>query len=287
MAASKTTNTGVSWTRYNFGIATGNVYAMVMDPTNSSIVYVGGYESSAPAIYKTTNGGTSWNKLPGTGLVGYVYALEIDPGNPTTLFAGTSGSVYKSTDAGATWSATGFPGGRTNALLIDNNAADATIVYAGTYSNGAYRSLDLGSSWEQINDGLVDRNINCFGINPLNYLFAGTNGGSMYRYEITVGVEENAEMIGKDNVLFACPNPTKGMTTINYTLSIPTTVELSIYDTQGRLVKTITRGEQSAGSYSVSWQGTDNRGNFVAAGVYFSKLATAEKTYIKKLVLVR
>lgn len=287
MSVSKTTDTGVSWTRYNIGTATGYVYAVAVDPTNSNVIYAGGYESSATAIYKTTNSGTNWNKLSTTGMSGYVYALAIDPDDPATLFAGTSSSLYKSTDGGSTWSTTGFSGGRTQALLIDNSAVDATIIYAGTYSNGVYRSPDDGGSWEQMNDGLVDKNINCLGVNPLNYVFAGTNGGSMYRYEISVGLEENAEAVHVDNMFFACPNPTKGTTTINYALNTPTAMTLSIYDTQGRLVRTIAQGWRDAGTYTVTWHGLDDRGNAVAAGIYFYKLTTAENTFVQKLVLVR
>ena len=61
-----------------------------------------------------------------------VYALAIDPATPATLYAGTGGGVFKSTNGGGEWRA--FNTGLTNisvyALAIDPETP--TILYAGT-----------------------------------------------------------------------------------------------------------------------------------------------------------
>jgi hypothetical protein len=285
MAVSKSTNGGTNWVRYNLSSGTGATYCVAVDPLNSNTVYAAGYENSACAIYKTTNGGSSWSKLTATGLSGSVYDLAIDPASTNTLFAGTASSVYKSTNGGANWSSTGFSGGRTNALIIDPD--NINNIYAGTYSNGVYCSTNSGATWSQMNDGLGSLTINRMGINPGVYLFAGTDGASMYRWSLQVGVEESRQNLATSLVLSAYPNPAKINTTIEYALPRESTVDLSIFDIQGRFIRGFVQNEQSAGMHSIFWDGCDAQKNPVAAGIYFCKLTTEYESTINKLILVR
>jgi len=284
MSASKSTNGGTSWTRYNLGSGTGDTYVTRVDPTSSNIVYAGGVESSAPAIYKTINGGTSWNKLASTGLSGTVYDIAIDPTNTNILYAATSSGIYRSTNGGTNWSSTGMSGGRANAVLLDPD--DHTDVYAGTYSNGVYYSSNSGSTWTQMNTGLGELNVNRLGINPGVYLFAGSNGKSMYRWSLQVGVDEEYEHNVAQPILYAFPNPASRNSTFAYTITQEGHAELSVFDIQGRLVKTLVNGIQNPGKHTIAWDGMDNSNNHVAAGVYFCKLSTAEQVAIEKLVLM-
>lgn len=75
--------------------------------------------------------------------MGFVYVVKTDPSAPTTIFAGAQHGLFKSTDAGATWTATSLTQG-TVALTIA--PATPTIVYAGTGS-GLFKSMDGGTSW--------------------------------------------------------------------------------------------------------------------------------------------
>lgn len=73
--------------------------------------------------------------------------LALDPADPATLYAATlSGGVFKSTDAGETWSLAGlWPSGiqyRTN-LLVDPEEPE--VVYAGTHGLGVLRLDQSGS----------------------------------------------------------------------------------------------------------------------------------------------
>jgi ligand-binding sensor domain-containing protein len=66
-----------------------------------------------------------------------VQSLIVDPNNTQTLYAGTSGGVFKSTDGGTGWAAssTGLTGSDVWSLAIDSSG----ILYAGTYGNGLFR----------------------------------------------------------------------------------------------------------------------------------------------------
>ena len=73
-----------------------------IDPNNSDVAYFCGDNCG---IYKTINGGDTWVSIT-TGLGNYkVPDIIIHPSNSNVLWAATRGGVYKSTDAGATWTA--------------------------------------------------------------------------------------------------------------------------------------------------------------------------------------
>jgi len=90
-------------------------------------------------------------------------------------------------------------------------------------------------------------------------------------------------------VLFgSSPNPAAPTTRISFLL--PATpggrVALSVHDAQGRRVRTL-RGDFAAGLNEVMWDGTDDRGRALQAGVYFSRLDIGEKHFAERMVLVR
>lgn len=83
------------------------------------------------------------------------------------------------------------------------------------------------------------------------------------------------------------PNPFNPMTTVSYELPSESHVRLMIYNVRGELVKTLVDETQTAGHYSLNWDGRDNRGVGVASGVYFLRLSTADGELTRKMVLAR
>lgn len=88
------------------------------------------------------------------------------------------------------------------------------------------------------------------------------------------------------------PNPFRpnGSTTISYSTTAPTTVDLAVYDVQGRRVRTLLHGKrhEKAGDWSVDWDATDDAGRAVQAGTYFYRLTADGTTRTRKMtVLVR
>ena len=68
------------------------------------------------------------------------------------------------------------------------------------------------------------------------------------------------------------PNPFNPETTIEYALSAPAAVTLSIYDLRGREVIRLVQEQQQAGRYLATWQGRDWRGLPVATGLYIYRI---------------
>jgi len=62
---------------------------------------------------------------------------------------------------------------------------------------------------------------------------------------------------------------------------------LRIYDSAGRLVRTLVNGNEPSGTREVSWYGTNDQGQPVSSGVYFYQLTAPSFSETKKMVLLR
>ncbi len=83
------------------------------------------------------------------------------------------------------------------------------------------------------------------------------------------------------------PNPFNPVTTIGYSVAEKADVRLSIYDVAGRRVRTLISETQLPGGYSVVWDGRNDRGTVVAAGVYFYRLTAGGNTGVRKMIVLR
>jgi len=83
------------------------------------------------------------------------------------------------------------------------------------------------------------------------------------------------------------PNPAFGATSLRYSVAARGTVELAVYSIDGRRVKTLARGVAETGRYSIKWDGTDERGTRLGAGVYYARLKTAGLERTRLITLVR
>jgi hypothetical protein len=85
----------------------------------------------------------------------------------------------------------------------------------------------------------------------------------------------------------ARPNPFGNRTRISYAVPHSGNVSLAVFDAAGRPVRTLVSARQDAGRYSASWDGRDNLGNEVGAGIYFYTLSTGQSSTTAKLSVVR
>ena len=93
-------------------------------------------------------------------------------------------------------------------------------------------------------------------------------------------------------VLQNYPNPFNPETWIPYRLSEAAPVTLSIYDTTGRLVRTLSIGFKPAGFYqgrarAAYWDGRNDVGERVSSGVYFYRLSTPSFHQMKRMVILK
>jgi photosystem II stability/assembly factor-like uncharacterized protein len=154
LAVFKSVDGGTSWREADAGLQGGfncfNCVSFTIDPANPTTVYITIPNGN---VYKTTDGAESWDTLsrvpiqPPTDDACCVSAVVIDPQDSNTLYAayeGQLGAVFKSTDAGATWNASGpvpfttFP---SKSVTVDPR--NSGILYAAAL-DGMYKSTDGG-----------------------------------------------------------------------------------------------------------------------------------------------
>ena len=76
----------------------------------------------------------------------------------------------------------------------------------------------------------------------------------------------------------AAPNPSRGVTTLRFTLARRSAVRLELFDAGGRRVRGVEMGSLGAGTHAVAWDGRDARGNPVAPGLYYARLSAGAQT---------
>ncbi len=83
------------------------------------------------------------------------------------------------------------------------------------------------------------------------------------------------------------PNPSAGEAVLSFALPRRTSVELAIFDLQGRRVATLASGEAAAGVHEARWDGHDASGHLAPAGVYLARLVAGGQRLTSKVVRVR
>jgi len=157
---------------------TRNIHRIIIDPTNSEVVYVAAIgspwgEHPERGIFKTINGGVTWEKVlfanPKTGAAD----LVMDPKNPNKLVAalwehkrdpwffnsgGKGSGLYVTIDGGKKWikktSKDGLPEGELGRIGIAIAPNKPNIIYAliEAKKNALYKSTDGGDQWKKVND---------------------------------------------------------------------------------------------------------------------------------------
>ena len=103
-----------------------------------------------------------------------------------------------------------------------------------------------------------------------------------------VSIEEDAYQTPQSfRITSAYPNPFNPQITIKYTLPEDLDVSIIVYDVQGREVQTLRQAQQSAGNYSVTWDGTSKFNRVVSTGIYFARIEANGQSDVIKMVYLR
>ena len=179
--------------RFRFvGPKVGNRVAAVAGvPGDPSTYYAG---AASGGVWKSTDGGNRWTPIFDRQPAAAIGSLAVAPSDPSTVWAGTGeawvirdsdvmgNGIYKSTDAGKTWTNMGLPeSGRIGRIVID--PSNANVVFAcilgrttgPQQDKGVYRTTDGGQHWDRVL--FAGEKVGCsgLGMDPRNphTLFAG------------------------------------------------------------------------------------------------------------------
>jgi photosystem II stability/assembly factor-like uncharacterized protein len=163
--------------RFRYIGPVGNRIASVAGVVGDANVYYAGAASGG--IWKTVDAGIHWSPIFDNESISSVGSLAVAPSNPNIVWAGTGepwirshisigNGLYKSTDAGRTWTHSGpDSASRTGRIVIDPANPDVVFVAAQGHSygpeqeRGVYRTTDGGQTWNKVlfvdaNTGAID-----------------------------------------------------------------------------------------------------------------------------------
>ncbi len=117
----------------------------------------------------------------------------------------------------------------------------------------------------------------------------GTNGYVYYAVEQEIDITGIAEKSLRPGTfdLTCTPNPFNAAAEIAFSIPEDGMVELTVYDLNGRSVKTLAHENREAGVYTTIWTGDSNSGKDVPAGMYLVKLTQGEMTRTQKIALIK
>lgn len=102
---------------------------------------------------------------------------------------------------------------------------------------------------------------------------------------------EMPEPVAEAYVLYAnYPNPFNPETTIRFEIppgAAATKASLVVYNSLGMEVRVLASGSIEPGSHAVQWDGTNERGELLASGIYFYRLQSGAFSQTRKMMLVR
>ena len=125
----------------------GRVTGVSVQQDNEQHIIVGG---ETGGVWRTYNGGETWVPLTDYLSNIKVYSVAIDPTDPDTYFFGsTSGLIFRSQDAGATWTNVGQAGNSVvNKILL--HPTNSLILFASAQNQGIFRSTNGGFAWDEV-----------------------------------------------------------------------------------------------------------------------------------------
>jgi len=248
-------------------------------PYRGSIYVVYSDQPSGPGdtdifVVESSDGGETWSSpqqiveelgpahqfFPWTAVdpvTGYLYVDFYDRryvgGDTTEVF------LAMSDDGGATWS---------NFRVSESPFHPISSVFFGDYIGIAARTGKVYPIWTRMDDGALSVWVALVDI---------PTGVDVARPQTETTTE----------TLQNYPNPFNPTTEITFVLPQRSDVDLTVYDVEGRRVRTLVAGTLAAGTKRVTWNGRDAHGNEVSSGVYFCTLRTPTHTISKKMTLLK
>jgi photosystem II stability/assembly factor-like uncharacterized protein len=212
-----------------------------------NVFYIGAVNGG---VWKSTDYGTTWHPLFDREPTGSIGAIAVAPSDPNVIYVGsgeglqrpdlsTGDGIYKSTDAGKTWTHLGLRDGQQiPQIVIDPRNSDRLFVavlghpYGPNEERGIFRSIDGGRSFQKVfykdeNTGAIDLALDpsnpnhVYGVlwearqgpwengvftGPNSGLFESTDGGNTWR-PLTNGLPTFEQGLGRIGISIAPSDP--------------------------------------------------------------------------------
>ncbi len=195
----KTINRGNTWTPIFDDYPSYSHGAVVVDPRNSNIVWLGTGENTnnrsasyGDGVYKSIDAGQTWQRV-GLEHSQHIQRILIDPRDSDIVYVAAQGplwapgghrGLYKTTDGGRTWTRVLHVSDETGITDVVFHPQNPDVIYAAAYQRrravgqtigggpeaGVFKSTDAGATWQRLEEGLptVDKGRIALGVDPRN-----------------------------------------------------------------------------------------------------------------------
>ncbi|HKF22074.1 MAG TPA: hypothetical protein VKE93_10920 [Candidatus Angelobacter sp.] len=180
-----TQDSGFTWKPIFEKESTASIGAIALAPSNPNLIWVGTGEKNprndvvtGKGVYFSSDAGATW-KFMGLRDAGQISNIAIDPDDPNIVFVGVLGhvwapnadrGVFRTTDGGKTWQKVLFVDDQTGASSLVMDPGNPMVLFAGMWrmrrypwmldsggtSGGIFRSVDGGTTWTKLTDGLPE-----------------------------------------------------------------------------------------------------------------------------------
>ncbi len=194
--------------------------------------------------------------------------------------SGSNPVIYRKAIGGSTWDVMGISGlpsnGVARSVTTDISTHDVYIAI----DNEIYVASGGSAPWTYVWAYPLGTDINCIYYDDL---LAGTSFG-LFLHSTSVGFGEEKS---NPNSLKLYPNPFSYHTNFEFTLREYTKVTLDIFDINGKNVATLVDNLLYPGTYTLIWEGLNEKGSALTNGVYFYRASMGKNRYKGKVILHR
>ena len=289
----KSVNGGVNYSVVSGDLSTnpvsslgyGTLSTLAISPADTNL-YLAGTDDGR--VWYSPDAGVTWNNIQAGLPVRYITRVTPDRSNRQVIYVTLSGfgqddplpHVFRSADLGATWASvsSNLPDAPANDLVVDPE--DPGTLYLAT-DIGVYATHNLGAIWFPLGIGLPITSVadlSLYDTGGVKQLIAATHGRSQWRLDLAalpVAVGSSPPAASRLALEAPAPNPSRGEVRMTLELPSPTGIDAGIYDLTGRRIRALESGPLAAGRHTLNWDGRDQSGRSVPAGVYFARVESA------------
>jgi hypothetical protein len=283
----KTADGGQNWVRTSL-TSYSEVYSVLVNSEEPNNIYA----SMKGRVYHSTDGGSTWNELgSGISYSDYILSLAYKHGTPDVIFAGgghvdysdnIQGSVYSLAIGSSSWSEILDKAYCSEIFSVPNS----NDIYISTFNDGIFHFSNGGSTWKKLDVDLPYNTSDAITVTS-NAVYGSFRFGSVWKTDLATGVKGHNHNLSNYRLYQNYPNPFSSVTTIKYFLPQSTELKVTVYNIKGNTIRILYEGHLNAGSYSIQWDGLNDKGQAVGSGIYFYQIKTPDFQDTRSMILRR
>lgn len=276
-----TNNGGVTWQLRHSGSGVLNGVHSA-DGLNAMVI------GDSGLVLGTVDGGDTWYPLSS----GVTENLnDIFMVTPNIIYAvGNFGTIINSSNSGQTWTLQHQSRSGNGSRATDLHSVNFVNVYTGWAVGTGGQILYSESGGEewifQPGGRFPDDLFGIGGVSSESAVSIGANGAVLL-YNFTSGIEDTPDKPQGAIELVLSPNPVRTSTQIQFTLDVPGSVDITLHDLSGRIVKRIFSGEKVAGDHTIEFTSRTQSGDLLPLGVYICVLRSNNRTVSHPMIIIR